>query len=691
MRKTGQMSVNVSVVIISLLLTTVAFAFSDTQAKKVAILINNTFVQTNYEKKVIDDEFAKSGLNTYLKYLDESKILFLKKDIDNFSKDVTKLDDQFKKGDLSRAFKIFELYEVNVNKMFEYMLTLLGKNSFNWESPELYSTDVKKIDWAETDTVLQERWNKRVKFDLLELKVKGKSTDVAIKELDSAYRKRLKNINKNGRTEAFEMYANAFLHHADPHTTYFTPVSGEEFNQQLSLSLFGVGAVLGEKSDFIEVQEIISGGPLDKNGSIKVGDLLVAVAQGEDGEMVSLSGAEAVDAVKLVKGPKGTVVRLNVEDPTTGKRRVVTLIRDKVDLNDQRAKGEILNDVDGIKIGVIHIPSFYQDFDAARKGEKGASVYQDVEEIIVNLNKAKVEGIVINLMDNGGGSLSDVAKMAGIFIGAGLPAVFTKDSSGDIEAISSDNSKVTYGGPLAVLINNRSASASEIFAGYIKDYKRGIIIGGATYGKGTVQMIIDLDEVAMSEETSEPSGEIKVTIAKFFRVNGMSTQHQGVIPDIIFPTSNYVVEDRESFLENTLPFEKIDTPYEQILAFVATNEFYEPVSEEKLMTVSEKGLGEGKAAKFMSAMVDRQKLVNSFDEKRDINLSESSFKREVEKKNEENLKSLNEVRTAMGISLVNSLEDLRNPKTGKEFIKKLVQTYNEIGANILANYIKANR
>ncbi len=691
MRKTGQMSVNVSVVIISLLLTTVAFAFSDTQAKKVAILINNTFVQTNYEKKVIDDEFAKSGLNTYLKYLDESKILFLKKDIDNFSKDVTKLDDQFKKGDLSRAFKIFELYEVNVNKMFEYMLTLLGKNSFNWESPELYSTDVKKIDWAETDTVLQERWNKRVKFDLLELKVKGKSTDVAIKELDSAYRKRLKNINKNGRTEAFEMYANAFLHHADPHTTYFTPVSGEEFNQQLSLSLFGVGAVLGEKSDFIEVQEIISGGPLDKNGSIKVGDLLVAVAQGEDGEMVSLSGAEAVDAVKLVKGPKGTVVRLNVEDPTTGKRRVVTLIRDKVDLNDQRAKGEILNDVDGIKIGVIHIPSFYQDFDAARKGEKGASVYQDVEEIIVNLNKAKVEGIVINLMDNGGGSLSDVAKMAGIFIGAGLPAVFTKDSSGDIEAISSDNSKVTYGGPLAVLINNRSASASEIFAGYIKDYKRGIIIGGATYGKGTVQMIIDLDEVAMSEETSEPSGEIKVTIAKFFRVNGMSTQHQGVIPDIIFPTSNYVVEDRESFLENTLPFEKIDTPYEQILAFVATNKFYEPVSEEKLMTVSEKGLGEGKTAKFMSAMVDRQKLVNSFDEKRDINLSESSFKREVEKKNEENLKSLNEVRTAMGISLVNSLEDLRNPKTGKEFIKKLVQTYNEIGANILANYIKANR
>ncbi len=413
---------------------------------------------------------------------------------------------------------------------------------------------------GKSNSELNEIWRKRLKNDALTYKLNGKDWAFIQKTLKKRYKNFSQFLNQYNSEDVFQLAMNSFTQSIDPHTNYLSPQTSDNFKIDMSLSLEGIGARLQTEDDYTKVAEIIPGGPADKSGLLKADDKIIGVAQGEDGEFEDIIGWRITDAVKLIRGAKGTTVRLQIikaGSDLNAKPIDISLVRDKIKLEDQAAKGsvlEIINDDKPFRIGVIDIPKFYNDFEGQRNGDGNyKSTTKDVRKIIDSLTTEKVDGIIIDLREDGGGSLQEAIELTGLFIKDG-PVVQVKSSDGNIEIAKDPDAGIVYAGPLAVLVNRFSASASEIFSGAIQDYGRGLIIGEQTFGKGTVQNLIDLNRLSSKKMDL---GQVKITIAKYYRINGGSTQNLGVIPDISFPSIVDPKEFGESAEPSALPYDEI--------------------------------------------------------------------------------------------------------------------------------------
>jgi len=527
-----------------------------TNATEVITYIINSH---HYRKKPIDNTLSSSMFDAYLKNLDPNHSFFLNEDIQNFSKYRYKLDEALEEADLEPAFDIFRIYRKRVKERINYAVSEL-KKEFDFEIDEDYLFDRRELNWANDVEELNDFWRKRVKNDMLNLLLTGKEKTEIKDTLEKRYQRIYTSTYQLDSNDIFQTFVNAYTTTIEPHTSYFSPRTSENFDISMRLSLEGIGAVLRSENDYTLIQKVIPGGPADLSKKLHSKDKIIGVGQGKSGEILDVIGWRLDDVVELIRGPKDTVLRLEIIPGKTGNEdltRVITLTRDKIKLEESASKATVIDlpELDK-KIGVIDIPTFYVDFEAQAKGDPDfRSTSKDVRKLISDLNKEGVEGIIIDLRANGGGSLSESLALTGLFIKEG-PVVQTKSSSGEIDINNDPDPSLFYAGPLAVLVDRNSASASEIFAGAIQDYQRGIIIGEPTYGKGTVQNIVDLNHFIKNPKVDH--GKLKTTIAQFFRVSGGSNQSRGIIPDIIFPTAINIEDHGERSLENSLPWDEVE-------------------------------------------------------------------------------------------------------------------------------------
>jgi carboxyl-terminal processing protease len=528
-----------------------------------ALWASRVLARYHYKALPLDDAMSEKIFDNYFKSLDSEKLYFTQADIDQFSPMRTKLDDAINNENLTLPFSIFNLYQQRFNERMTYARDLL-KGKFDFTADETLQLDREKAPWPKNEDEARDLWRKRVKNDWLRLKLAGKD-DKAIRDtLDKRYDNYQNRIRKLNNEDVFQMFMNAYATAIEPHTNYLGPRAADNFDIAMRLSLEGIGAVLQARDDYTLVREIVAGGPADKSGKLKAGDRIVGVAQG-NGPFTDVLGWRIDDVVQLVRGEKDSTVRLDVipaDAGPDGKHVTVSLVRKKINMEEQSAKKSIIEVKDnGVKrrIGVISLPTFYQDFEARRKGDKEfKSATRDVQRILGELKKEKVDNVLIDLRNNGGGSLVEAVELTGLFIGKG-PVVQQRTAEGRVEVESDNNPALAWDGPMGVLINRGSASASEIFAAAIQDYGRGIVIGEPSFGKGTVQTLINLDRFAPSEKVHY--GELKMTIAQFFRINGGTTQLRGVTPDIKLPVTSDVDNFGESSYDNALPWVSIKPAY----------------------------------------------------------------------------------------------------------------------------------
>ncbi len=525
-------------------------------------LITTILSRYHFRKLNLNDSLSSIIYDNYLTSLDYGKVYFLKSDIDEFEKYQNKIDDLLLDGDISFFYDVFNIYLKRVNERENYIETLLN-NEFDFSTDEVFILKRDSINWAADLDELNDRWKKRIKNDAITYKLNDKDWDYIQSTLLKRYKNYAKFLNQYNSEDVFQLAMNSYTQSIDPHTNYLSPITSDNFKIEMSLSLEGIGARLQAEDDYTKIVEIIPGGPAYKSKSLNPDDKIIAVAQGEDGEFVDIVGWRVTEAVKLIRGPKGTTVKLQIipsKSDVNGKIKEVSLVRDKVKIEDQSAKKDVIEIIDEntpLRIGVIQIPSFYIDFEGQRNGEKDyKSTTRDVKNLITELKSEKVDGIIVDLRNNGGGSLIEAIELTGLFIKEG-PVVQVKNSDGSIEIGDDPDPDIHYDGPLAVIVNRFSASASEIFSAAIQDYGRGIILGEQTFGKGTVQNLIDLNR--LSSRQKGELGQVKLTIAKYYRVNGGSTQHLGVIPDITFPNYFEADEFGESSEKNALPWDQIES------------------------------------------------------------------------------------------------------------------------------------
>lgn len=529
--------------------------------QRTTIVINQALERFHYRKVSLDDDFAEQIFENYIEALDPNRSFFLQRDVDRFNRYMLRLDDDLTRGKLDTAFDIFRLYRQRVDERVKYAVSLLDEG-FDFDRKENYRFDRSEASRAESRADLDEIWRKRVKNDWLGLRLSKKEEE----EIPDLLRKRYEGIARRVRQfdsdDVYQAFVNAYTQSLEPHTSYMSPSTSENFDISMRLSLEGIGAVLRAETEYTVVQRTIAGGPAKQSGQIQSGDRIVGVAQGLDGTMEDVSGWRLQDVVDKIRGPKGSVVRLQVlpkSAASDGKTREVSIVRNEIKLEDQAAKSYVIDDMEnakGARIGVIEIPAFYRDFRAESKGKKDfRSTTRDVSALIADLKKEGVDGILVDLRGNGGGSLTEATALTGLFIDEG-PVVQVKDSFGKVEVETDPNPGIVYRGPLAVLVDRNSASASEIFAGAMQDYGRGIIIGEPTFGKGTVQTLIDLNRFVPGND--DDLGRLRLTMAEFFRISGGSTQLRGVVPDIEFPTAVNMDEHGERALDNPLPWARID-------------------------------------------------------------------------------------------------------------------------------------
>jgi carboxyl-terminal processing protease len=516
----------------------------------------------HYRKSKLNDSLSVAMFDKYLDAVDHGKLYYLATDIAEFEQYKNSFDDYLQKRELDVPFQIYNVFRKRYKERSEYIQTLLkDPKPFDFTQDESMNTDREKAAWAKNTDELNDTWRKYLKSEALDLKLSGKADTAVVTTLRDRYKTRDRALGRIRTEQVFQMFMNAYAESLDPHTSYMAPTSADRFKQEMSQSLEGIGALLREEDNYIKIVEVIPGGPAFKGKQLKKEDKIVAVAQGDEGKFVDIVGWFVDDAVKLIKGPKSTVVRLQVisADALTGAPpKEYRLVREKIKLEEQRAKSEIVSINNGnkdYKIGVIDIPLFYRDFEGAQHREKEfSSTTRDVQKLITDLQASNVDGVVIDLRNNGGGSLTEAVSLTGLFINRG-PVVQVKESQGEIEVQSDNDPAIAYDGPLAVMVNRFSASASEIFAAAIQDYKRGLIVGEQTYGKGTVQTLIDLNQWVPKEQ--DQLGQVKLTVAKFYRVNGSSTQLKGVTPDLELPTAFKINEYGEGSQPSALPWDQI--------------------------------------------------------------------------------------------------------------------------------------
>lgn len=510
-----------------------------------------------------DDSLSAIVLDNYIEGLDQNKHYFLESDIQYFHSQYRhKLDDLTSEGDVNPAFNIYAVFEQRFKERMTYVYDHLMSQDFDFTLDEVYNTDREKEAWAKNISDLNDIWRKVVKSQALGLKLNGKTKEEIEKTITERYDRLKKSMLQYRNDDLFQLYMNVVAEAYDPHTNYFSPATSERFRQNMSLSLEGIGARLVNDNDYTRVVEIIPGGPAFKSKLIHPDDRIIGVAQGKESEdFEDVVGWRLDDVVKLIKGPKGTWVRLQLLPAETGLNGtpvVISLLREKIKLEDQAATKEVYNikkDGKDYKLGVISIPLFYMDFEAYQNGDPNyTSTSRDVKKLTEALKVENVDGLMIDLRNNGGGSLKEAIELTGLFITDG-PVVQVKNVSDKVEVGEDEDPEIVWDGPLTVLINRFSASASEIFAGAIQDYGRGVIIGEQTYGKGTVQSMVDLKRFLPEEEAE--LGHLKLTLQKFYRVTGSSTQHLGVTPDVPLPSAFSAEEFGESSEPSALPWDQI--------------------------------------------------------------------------------------------------------------------------------------
>lgn len=524
-----------------------------------ALWASRVLARYHYKAMPLDDAMSEKIFDNYFESLDSEKLYFTQADIDRYAPMRTKFDDAINNEDLTVPFAIYNLYQQRFNDRMAYARSLL-KTKFDFTADETLQLDREKAPWAKNEDEVRDLWRKRVKNDWLRLKLAGKDEKAIRETLDKRYAGYVSRMQKLNNEDVFQMFMNAYATAIEPHTNYLGPRSADNFDIAMRLSLEGIGAVLQTRDDYTVIREIVPGSPADKSGKLKVGDRVVGVAQG-NGPFTDVLGWRIDDVVQLIRGEKGSTVRLDVipgDGGVDAKHVTVSMVRKKISMEEQAAKKSIIEvKENGVnrRIGVISLPTFYQDFEARRKGDKDfKSATRDVERILGELKKDKVDNVLIDLRNNGGGSLVEAVELTGLFIDKG-PVVQQRTAEGRVEVEADTKAGLAWDGPMGVLINRGSASASEIFAAAIQDYGRGLVIGEPSFGKGTVQTLLDLDRFSQSEKVRY--GELKMTIAQFFRINGGTTQLRGVTPDIKLPVLSDVEHFGESSFSNALPWVSI--------------------------------------------------------------------------------------------------------------------------------------
>jgi carboxyl-terminal processing protease len=535
--------------------------------EQVGELVTQFIQKSHYKHMAVDDELSSQVLDRYIESLDRNRLYLLQGDIDFFEQYRYELDNlvRGREQTLNPVFEMFDVYRTRVRERLEHALTLLDTEP-SFDIDEEYQFDRSELPWAATSEDLDGIWRQRVKNDALNLALTEKPWEESQEVLRKRYTRYLKRMEQVKSDDVFETFMNAFAHTLDPHSSYLSPRNADEYRIQMSLSYFGIGASLQTDDDYVQIINLIPGGPAAIDGSLKPNDRITAVAQGEDGPMVDVIGWRLDDVVDLIRGPGNTVVRLQIIPDGAlpgGEEKIVSLVRDKVKLEEQAAQSNVIKvprDGREWSIGVIEVPSFYRDYRALSSGDKNyTSTTKDVKRLIAELEEEGIDGLVIDLRGNGGGHLTEATAMSGLFIDNG-PVVQLRNSNGRISRLDDPDpvARVAYNGPLTVLVDRFSASASEIFAAAIQDYERGVIIGQKTFGKGTVQNLYALDQY-LQVEGDKGLGQLTLTIGKYYRVTGESTQHRGVEPDINLPSSIDAEEIGESVRETALPWDTITT------------------------------------------------------------------------------------------------------------------------------------
>ena len=642
----------------------------DEQQKLVIKEVVNLIESYNYKKIQINDSISSLILDKYIKSLDQGKNYFIASDIKEFEKYRYTLDDDFKNGDLSGPFYIYNVYAKRLNEYFKYSLAQI-KSKYDFNQNDTYIYDREKMPWAASSTALNETWKKRVKYELINLNLAGTAQDKNVETLTKRYQNLQSQTSKTNNQDVFQILMDAFTESVDPHTNYFVPARATEFNEEMSRSFEGIGARLQLENEVVKISEIIPGGPAFKGKQLSAGDRIIAVAQG-DGEFVDVVGWRLDVTVTKIKGPKGTKVRLKVipvGKEMSSKPVIIELVREKIILEDQSAKKKVktvnTNGKD-YKIGIISLPAFYADFKAANAGDKNyKSTTRDVRKLVDSLkNIDKVDAIVMDLRGNGGGSLVEAISLTGLFIDKG-PVVQVKDLRGKIEVDEDEASGVAWDGPFGVMIDRLSASASEIFAGAIQDYGRGIVMGSQSYGKGTVQSSIDLNKlvnpgmlqkiaglvtrdktVGTSPSTVNPAdinlGQINLTMAKFYRVAGSSTQHKGVTPDIVFPSLYPMDKIGEDTEPSALPWDVIPSSNFKAVANLSA-------VKAGLIKNSEQRIASSLDFKYVKQDIAE---IKKRDAEVSVTLNEGKLKAEREAQEAKSLVRQNELRALRGLPAI---------------------------------------
>ncbi|EAS64637.1 carboxy terminal-processing peptidase [Photobacterium angustum] len=507
-----------------------------TASKRVA----SRFTRSHYKHFSLDDKFSSQVFDRYIEMLDYNKSFLTASDVKQFERWRNQFDDQLKSGDTSGAFDIFNKVLQRRFDRYQFAISQLD-TEIKFDKDEDFIIDRSELEWPKNQAELNEIWRKRVKYDALNLKLAGKNWKEIQETLGKRYNNAVKRLTQTHSEDVFQLYMNAFSREVDPHTSYLSPRNAEQFQSEMNLSLEGIGAVLQVKDDYTTIQSLVAGGPAASSKKLAAGDRIIGV--GQDGEkIVDIIGWRLDDVVQLIKGPKGSKVILDIlPEGKNSKSYTVTIVRDKIRLEDRAVKSEVKT-FEGKKIGVIEVPSFY------------VGLSEDTKKELVKLNDQKVDGVVIDLRNNGGGALTEATALSGLFISSG-PVVQVRDSYGRVKVNSDSDNQVFFNGPLTVLINRYSASASEIFAAAMQDYGRAVVLGEQSFGKGTVQQHRSLNH--LYDLFDKPLGHVQYTIQKFYRINGGSTQNLGVVPDISFPTAVDPSETGESVEDNALPWDSI--------------------------------------------------------------------------------------------------------------------------------------
>ncbi|RKD20128.1 tail-specific protease [Pelobium manganitolerans] len=626
-------------------------------AKEIAELVSTV----SYKRIQLNDSISNVIFNNYLKEMDANHSYFLASDIKEFEKYRKTFDDDLKAGDLSAAFFMFNTYQKRYNEKISYSLKQLN-DKFDFTKNDTYTYDRSKLPWFKNQAESDNVWHNKVKYDYLNLKLAGQADSAIRNTLKKRYDNLLSQSNKINNQDAFQIFMTAFTNAVDPHTSYFNPANAANFNIDMARSLEGIGATLASENEFVTIKSVVPGGPADKSKQLKIDDKIIGVAQGNE-DFVDVVGWRLDNAITLIRGKKGTTVRLKIlskDQDLSAKPKIVTMVREKIILEDQSVKKKVktvVRDGKTYTYGIIEIPAFYADWAEMQKGNPNyKSTTRDVKYAIDSLKKAHIDGLIIDLRGNGGGSLTEAIDLTGLFIKKG-PVVQVKDYRGKVEVDEDKDPSVLWDGPLAVMTDRFSASASEIFAGAIQDYGRGIIVGNTTYGKGTVQSAIAMKRI--DSDFADKDDQINLTMAKFYRISGSSTQHKGVTPDIEFPTVFPADKYGESAEKSALPWDEIaSSKYEKVANLNSVIAELKQKHDARMKTSKEYAYLLQDIAEFKKRDADVA-----------LPLNETALKKQRDELEDKNLKRENERRVSRGLPPITKKDEKTTKEDDVDFIQ----------------------